>query len=60
MVFATVAFTIGISLMFGITTGYLVILTILRLFGHRSQPQPQDQPVLATAQLQVTSSEALR
>ncbi len=60
MVFATVAFTIGISLMFGITTGYLAILTILRMFGHRSQAQPQTQPVLATARFQATGSEAAR
>ena len=60
MVFATVAFTIGISLMFGITTGYLAILPVLRLFGHRSQAQPQEQPALGTARLQVTSSEVTR
>ncbi len=47
MVLVTVAFTIAIALLFGITTGYLVIVSLLRMFGARTRAASEETPALA-------------
>ncbi len=47
MVLVTVACTIAIALLFGITTGYLVIVSLLRLFGARTRSVSEEPPALA-------------